>query len=62
MTDCGLWIDYGSAIIDYKLPTTDYTSQATPAQNPIRIPAIVSMYDGHVLGGGSSLGILSYPI
>lgn len=62
MTDCGLWIDYGSAIIDYKLPTTDYTSQATPAQNPIRIPAIVSMYGGHVLGGGSSLGILSYPI
>jgi hypothetical protein len=29
MTDCGLWIDYGSEIIDYKLPTTDYTSHIT---------------------------------
>jgi hypothetical protein len=51
--------DYGSAIIDYKLPTTDYTSQATDrgrgALN-LKVPYSVRSYTYQ--GGGSSLGIL----
>lgn len=53
-------MDPRSSIINYRLPITHHKPRPYRT-NPIRIPAIVSMYDGHVLGGGSSLGILSSP-